>query len=236
MWLGRGKALRRLLSTRKIDGVCLCNINLSRTPKTDRWGCIPPAEPGIYTFTDSQLIGDCQEHATKIQNCLGSAALANVADKPAIHSAVSLGTSSFVVEYARKMSQGLVSPAFQACEAAGVDAGLHDYLLYNGDAQGVMKLDQASGPVTDVKVWSATHWVEVASWCLSSLAFLYASFHSRSVFLANDHAMHSIPCLVTRQKHHTGWRIRHLRLTCGQPLWGGGTDRVSLRQECSLEN
>lgn len=101
---------------------------------------------------DDQLIGECQEHSTKIQNCLGSATLAKLAAKPAIHSAVSLGTSRFAIDYARQMSEGLVSPMFQACEAAGVDAGLHDYLLYSGDTKGVMKFDQASGPVADVQV------------------------------------------------------------------------------------
>lgn len=108
---------------------------------------------------DDQLIGDSQEHSTKIKNCLGSEVLAKLADKPAVHSAVSLGTSSFAIDYARQMSQGLVSPAFQACETAGVDAGLHEHLLYSGDAPVVLKFDQASGPVTDVQVWSAAHGV-----------------------------------------------------------------------------
>lgn len=111
---------------------------------------------GIYAFSDNHLIGDSAEHSTKVRNCLGSAALAKLADKPAIHSTVSLGTSSFAIEYARQMSQGIVSPAFQACEAAGVDAGLHQHLLYSEDAQGVQVFDQASGPVTDVQVWAAT--------------------------------------------------------------------------------
>eukprot|EP00903_Cladosiphon_okamuranus_P019117 g17589.t1 len=109
-------------------------------------------EPGIYAFTDTQLIGDRQDHSTNIQNCLGSAALTKLADKPAIHSTVSLGTSSFAVEHARQMSQGLVSTAFQACETAGVSAGLNDYLLYGEETQGVQKFDQASGPVTDIQV------------------------------------------------------------------------------------
>lgn len=117
-----------------------------------------PAKPGIYTFTEDRLIGDSQEHSMKIRNCLGSAALAELADKPAIHSAVSLGTSSFAIGYARQMSEGLVSPAFQACEAAGVDAGLHDYLLHSEGAEGVQTFDQASGLVADVQVWSARYW------------------------------------------------------------------------------
>lgn len=112
---------------------------------------------GIYAFSDNHLIGDSAEHSTKIQNCLGPAALAKLADKQAIHSAISLGTSSFATEHARQMSQGIVSPAFQTCEAAGVDAALNDYLLHSEDARGVQTFDQASGPVTDVQVRGATY-------------------------------------------------------------------------------
>lgn len=128
---------------------------------------------------DDQLIGDSEEHSTKIQACLGSEVLAKLADKPAIHSAVSLGTSSFAIDYARQMSQGLVSPAFQACEAAGVDAGFHDYLLYTGDAQGVLRFDQASGPVTDVQVWRATY-------CVMNAAQLQAMPASFAVYVDWD--------------------------------------------------
>ncbi|CAM9678260.1 unnamed protein product [Ectocarpus fasciculatus] len=107
-------------------------------------------DPGVYTFTDDMLIGKSQQHSTKIQDCLGASVLARLADKPAIHSGVSLGTSSLVVDYARQMSEVLSSAGFQACEKAGVDAGLHDYLLYSGGVQGVLRFDQSSGPVTDV--------------------------------------------------------------------------------------
>ncbi|CBN76469.1 conserved unknown protein [Ectocarpus siliculosus] len=107
-------------------------------------------DPGVYTFTDDKLIGKSQQHSTKIQDCLGASVLAKLADKPAIHSGVSLGTSNLVVEYARQMSEVLSSAGFQACEKAGVDAGLHDYLLYSGGVQGVLRFDQSSGPMTDV--------------------------------------------------------------------------------------
>lgn len=126
-------------------------------PATNPSGFFPPANAGIYAFTDTQLIGDRQEHSTSIHNCLGSAVLAELAHKAAIHSAVSLGTSSFAVEHARQMSQGLVSTAFQACEAAGVGAGLNAYLLHSEKTRRVQKFDQDSGPVTDVQVWSASY-------------------------------------------------------------------------------
>lgn len=107
---------------------------------------------GIYTFTDGRLIGESQQHSKKIQDCLGAPVLAQLADKPALHSGVSLATSSLAIDYTRQMSKGIVSPTFQACETAGVDRGLHDYLIYNGGVKGALRFDQETGPVVDVQV------------------------------------------------------------------------------------
>lgn len=107
---------------------------------------------GIYTFEDGQLIRDSRQHSKQIQDCLGAPALAQIADKPAVHSAVCLATSSLAVDYARQMSQTLISPPFQACETAGVDTGLHEYLVYSGGVKGALRFDQASGLVMDIQV------------------------------------------------------------------------------------
>ncbi|CAM9275307.1 unnamed protein product, partial [Hapterophycus canaliculatus] len=108
-------------------------------------------DPGIYAFTDDKTIGEYEERSAKIRDCLGESVLAKLTDKPALYSAVSLGTSSSAADYARQMSNGLLSPSFQACESAGVDAGLQEYLVYGGGMPGVLRFDQATGPVADVQ-------------------------------------------------------------------------------------
>ncbi|CAM9419063.1 unnamed protein product, partial [Scytosiphon promiscuus] len=108
-------------------------------------------DPGIYTFMDEKTIGESEKRSADIRNCFGDSVLANLADKRALHSALSLGTLSSATDYARQMSDGVLSPAFQACEAAGVDAGLHDRLVYGGELPGVLMFDEATGPATDVQ-------------------------------------------------------------------------------------
>lgn len=99
-----------------------------------------------------QLIGDCSLNSGWIKDCLGPSALSEVADEPIIYSSVTLATSRYATEYARQMSEGLSSAAFQACETPGVEKGLHNYLLYTGGMKGVLRFDQSSGPVIDVQV------------------------------------------------------------------------------------
>lgn len=129
---------------------------------------------------DDNVIGECQQHSTKIKNCLGASALAALAHKPVIHSAVSLGTGSFAVDYARQMSNGLSSQEFQECETVGVDTGLLDHLLYSGGVLGVLRFDQASGPMTDVQVCvclSLSMYVCVLCKCVHAAAVPHVALH-----------------------------------------------------------
>lgn len=106
----------------------------------------------MYLFMEDKSISESATCSGWIKGCLGSSALAEVAHQKVTHSTIVLGTSSFAVEYARQMSQGLLSADFQACESAGVDNGLHNYLLYTSGGEGVLRFDQFSGPVIDVEV------------------------------------------------------------------------------------
>lgn len=101
---------------------------------------------------EDKLIGECSLNSGRIKECLGPSALSKLADRPVILSAITLGTATFAIQYARQMSQGISSPAFQACEKAGVEQGLHNYVLYTGGVQGVLRFDQSSGPVVDIPV------------------------------------------------------------------------------------
>lgn len=101
---------------------------------------------------EDKNIGESSPNSARMEECLGPSALSKMAASPVIGSAVSLATSSFAIEYARQMSTGILSSAFQACEKAGVEKGLHNYLLYSGKVQGVLRFDQLSGPLIDVEV------------------------------------------------------------------------------------
>lgn len=101
---------------------------------------------------DDKTIGEDDQHSAKIRECLGDSVLTKLANEPALYPAVLLGTLSAAAGYVRQMSEGLLLPAFQACEAAGVDAGLHEYLVYGGGMTGVLIFDQATGPVTNMQV------------------------------------------------------------------------------------
>lgn len=107
---------------------------------------------GMYTFMEDKNIGESSLNSARMKECLGPSVLSKMAASPVIGSAVSLATSSFAIEYARQMSTGILSSAFQACEEDGVEKGLHNYLLYSGGVQGVLRFDQASGPLIDVEV------------------------------------------------------------------------------------
>lgn len=101
---------------------------------------------------EDKNIGESSLNSARMKECLGPSALKKMSASPVIGSAVSLATSSFAIEYARQMSTGILSSAFQACEKAGVEKGLHNYLLYSGGVQGVLRFDQSSGPLIDVEV------------------------------------------------------------------------------------
>lgn len=101
---------------------------------------------------EDKSIGESGLNSAAMKECLGRKALSKMEASPVICSAVSLATSSFAIEYARQMSIGILSSAFQTCEKAGVEKGLHNYLLYSGGVKGVLRFDQSSGPLIDVQV------------------------------------------------------------------------------------
>lgn len=106
----------------------------------------------MYTFMEDKNIGESSLNSARMKECLGPSVLSKMAASPVIDSAVSLATASFAIEYARRMSTGILSSDFQACEKSGVEKGLHNYLLYSGGIQKVLRFDQSSGPLIDVEV------------------------------------------------------------------------------------
>lgn len=101
---------------------------------------------------EEKTIGDCDLNSGWIKDCLGSTVLSKVADKRSINSAISLGTASAAIEYAHQMSHDIMSWILQTCERDGLNAGLHNFMLYSGGVKGVLRFDQLSGPMIDIQV------------------------------------------------------------------------------------
>lgn len=111
-----------------------------------------PRGPGLYAFEAGRRIGQCARNVGWIRDCMGSAELKKMSGYRILYSGVTVGTTPYVIEYARVMAEKLVSIPFRACERKGVDRGLHNVLLNTRWRNDVLSFDSVSGPLVNLEV------------------------------------------------------------------------------------
>lgn len=105
---------------------------------------------------ENRDVGESETASNWIEDCLGPSVMSKVANEPFIHSGVALGTTYSAMEFARRISEAVLSQDEEKCKTTeGLSAvGIENYFLYttNGVPGDVFCFNQISGPMVDVEV------------------------------------------------------------------------------------
>ena len=127
----------------KYDKVLLADVRdvlFQRDPFDFEW----KAELNCFLEDDRQLIKDCPYNSNWLRNGFGEETLNALGDNVTSCSGVTVGTYDAIMHYLELMIDEMVR---LKSHPAGIDQGVHNYLIYKGKLNGARLFPNGSGPI-----------------------------------------------------------------------------------------
>lgn len=110
-------------------------------------------EEAFWVFEDdpNKMISDCYWNSGWIHACFGMEVLQSLADRNIYCSGISAGTTKAMLGYTNLMTEKINQEDFHTCERNGVDQGMHNVFIHQGQIQHLHRMDQFTGVVANLQ-------------------------------------------------------------------------------------